>query len=149
MSPCGSPAPNRVHSFVCWTNYSLDQFKLKTKSLELEDRHSRSALPLSALRPPPNCLVCFLVKGTHGCDVRSTFIPRSIRWWCYCSVAKSSLTLCDSMDSSMPGLPVHHYLSEFAQIHVHWVSDAIQPSHPLLPPQSFPASGSFPHLRMR
>ena len=80
MSPCGSPAPNRVHTFVCWTNYSLDQFKLKTKSLELEDRHSRSALPLSALRPPPNCLVCFLVKGTHGCDVRSTFIPRSIRW---------------------------------------------------------------------
>ena len=38
------------------------------------------------------------------------------------------------MDCSMPGLPVLHYLPEFAQTHVHWVSDAIQPSHPLSPP---------------
>ena len=53
------------------------------------------------------------------------------------------------MDCSMPGFPVLHSLLEFAQTHVHWVSDAIQPSYPLLPtvfscPQSFPASGSFP-----
>ena len=45
-----------------------------------------------------------------------------------------SLTLCDPMDCSTPGLPVHHRLSEFAQAHVHRVGDAIQPSHPLLPP---------------
>ena len=51
-----------------------------------------------------------------------------------CSVAKSCLTLCDSLDCSTPGFPVLHYLPEFAQIHVHWVSDALQPSHPLLPP---------------
>ena len=38
------------------------------------------------------------------------------------------------MDCSTPGLPVHHQLPEFTQTHVHWVSDAIQPSHPLLPP---------------
>ena len=38
------------------------------------------------------------------------------------------------MDCSTPGFPVHHYLQKFAQTHVHWVSDAIQPSHPLLPP---------------
>ena len=48
-------------------------------------------------------------------------------------------TLCDPMNCSMPGLPVHHQLLEFTQTHVHWVSDAIQPSHPrrpllLLPP---------------
>ena len=53
------------------------------------------------------------------------------------------------MDCSTPGLPVHHQLLEFTQIHVHWVGGAIQPSHPLLSPsplclQSFPASGSFP-----
>ena len=53
------------------------------------------------------------------------------------------------MDYSMPGFPVHHKFPELAQTHVHWVSDAIQPSHPLSPPfsshlQSFPASGSFP-----
>ena len=45
-----------------------------------------------------------------------------------------SLTLCDPMDYSMPGLPVHHQLPEFTQTHVHWVSDAIQPSQPLLSP---------------
>ena len=42
-------------------------------------------------------------------------------------------TLCDAMDCSTPGFPVLHYLLEFAQTHVHWVSDAIQPSHPLSP----------------
>ena len=41
---------------------------------------------------------------------------------------------CDPMDCSTPGLPVHHQLLELAQTHVHWVGDAIQPSHPLLPP---------------
>ena len=60
--------------------------------------------------------------------------------------------LCDSMDYSTPGSSVFHYLLEIAQIHVHWVSDAIQPFHPLLPPfsfclQSFPASRSFPVSR--
>ena len=59
-------------------------------------------------------------------------------WWpygcCYCSVPKLCLTLCDPMDCSMPGSPILHYLPEFAQTHVHRVSDAIQPSHPLLPP---------------
>ena len=63
-------------------------------------------------------------------------------WWpytcCYCSVPKLCLTLCDPMDCSMPGFPVLHYLPEFAQTHVHWVSDAIQPSHPLLPPSPPP-----------
>ena len=53
---------------------------------------------------------------------------------CCCSVAKSCLTLCDPMDCSMPGFPVLYYLLEFAQTHAHWVGDAIQPSHHLLPP---------------
>ena len=62
---------------------------------------------------------------------------------CRCSVTKSCSTLCDSMD-----FPAHHHLPEFAQIYVHWVGDAIQPSHPLGAPffscpQLFPASGSF------
>ena len=51
-----------------------------------------------------------------------------------CSVAQSCPTLCNSMDCSTPGFPVFHYLLEFAQTHVHWVDDAIQLSHPLLPP---------------
>ena len=49
----------------------------------------------------------------------------------YSSVAQSCPTLCDPMNQSMPGLPVHHQLPEFTQTHIHRVSDAIQPSHPL------------------
>ena len=49
----------------------------------------------------------------------------------FSSVAQSCPTLCDPMNRSMPGLPVHHQLLEFTQTHVHPVSDAIQPSHPL------------------
>ena len=51
---------------------------------------------------------------------------------CCCSVAESCLILVNPMDCSMPGLPVLHPLPEFAQTHVHWLGDAIQPSHPLL-----------------
>ena len=52
----------------------------------------------------------------------------------FSSVAQLCPTLCDPMDCSKPGFPVHHQLPELAQTHVHWVSDAIQPSHPLLSP---------------
>ena len=52
---------------------------------------------------------------------------------CCCSTAKSCLTLCDPMVCSTPDFPVLHYLSEFAQTHVHWGGDAIQPSCPMLP----------------
>ena len=64
-----------------------------------------------------------------------------------CLVTKSCLTLCSPINWSMPNVPVSHYFSQFAQTHVHWLSDAIQPCHPLFPllpcPQCFPASGSF------
>ena len=50
------------------------------------------------------------------------------------SSVQSRSTLCDPMNCSMPGLPVHHQPSEFTQTHVHRVDDAIQPSHPLLSP---------------
>ena len=52
----------------------------------------------------------------------------------FSSVAQSCPTLCDPMNCSTPGLPVHHQLPEFTQTHVHHVSDAIQPSHPLSSP---------------
>ena len=51
--------------------------------------------------------------------------------FCCCSVAQSCPALCDLMDCSTPGFPVHHHLPELAQTHVHWVGDAIQSSHPL------------------
>ena len=52
----------------------------------------------------------------------------------FSSVAQSYSTLCDLIDSSTPALPVYHQLPEFTQTHVHWVRDAIQPSHPLSSP---------------
>ena len=62
----------------------------------------------------------------------------------FSSVAQSCLTLGDPMNRSTPGLPVHHQLPEFTQTDVHWVSDAIQPSHPLSSP-SPPAPNSSQH----
>ena len=65
----------------------------------------------------------------------------------FSSVAQSCLTICDPMDCSTPGFPAYHQLWELTQIHVHWASNAIQPSHPVGPLssclQSFPASGSL------
>ena len=61
--------------------------------------------------------------------------PQSLMiWFCCCSVSQSCPTLCDPMDYSSSGFPVHHHLQKFAQTHVHWVSNAIQPSHLLLLP---------------
>ena len=53
---------------------------------------------------------------------------------CYCSVTKSCPPLCNSVSRSMPGFPVHHQLPEPTQTHVHQISDASQPSHPLSSP---------------
>ena len=64
----------------------------------------------------------------------------------FSSVTQSCLTLCNPMDCSTPGLPVHHQLPEFIQTHVHWVSDAIQPSHPLSSPSFLPSI--FPSIRV-
>ena len=78
------------------------------------------------------------------------YISRMTEWWSlenktknflkgsvqFSSVAQSCPTLSDPMDCSMPGLPVHHQLLESTQTHVHWVNDAIQPSHPLSSPSS-------------
>ena len=65
----------------------------------------------------------------------------------FSSATQSWWTLCDPMKHSTSGLPVHHQLLESTQIHVHWIGDAIQTSHPVVPfsscPQSFPGSGSF------
>ena len=62
----------------------------------------------------------------------------------FSSVTQSCPTLCDPMNRSTPGLPVHNQLLEFTQAHVHWVGDAIQPSHPLSSP-SPPAFNLFQH----
>ena len=96
--------------------------------------------------------ICYLYLS-HTQDHRAycDFIV-TILFFIDCSFAKSHLNFCNAMDYSTPGFPVLHYLPEFAQTHVQWVSDAIQPSH-LLPslfsPASFPPSSSiFPSIRV-
>ena len=64
----------------------------------------------------------------------------------FSSVSQSCPTLCNSMNCSTPGLPVHHQHPEFTQTHVHRVSDAIQPSHPLSAPS--PPPSIFPNIRV-
>ena len=73
-----------------------------------------------------------------------TYAQWNIRFSSVSSVAQSCPTLCDPRNRSTPGLPVHHQLPEFTQTHVHRVSDAIQPSHPLLSP-SPPAPNPSQH----
>ena len=66
----------------------------------------------------------------------------------FSSVTQSCPTLCNPMNHSTPGLPVHHQLLEFTQTHVHWVSDAMQPSHPLSSP-SPPAPNTSQHQSLK
>ena len=73
------------------------------------------------------CIGTSFVDSIHMHSVQFSSVQFS-------SVAQSCPTLCDPMNHSTPGLPVVHQLPEFTQTHVHRVSDAIQPSHPLSPP---------------
>ena len=96
------------------------------------------------------------IPSWAGRSVKSSFLFRINHWviignfwwpWYFCIILKSfslnglssvqllsCVRLCELMDCSTPGLRVHHWLREFTQTHVHWVGDAIQPSHPLLSP---------------
>ena len=104
-----------------------------------------------------NSLRWLIPEHCEWCVVRILLYLSEKKSWCFGFVVVQSLShvLCDPIDCSTPGFPVLHYLPEFAQIHIHWVSDAIQPSHTLLStisfyvvpfsscPWSFPASLSF------
>ena len=93
----------------------------------------KETIILLAYYMPHSC--CFRVGG-------SSLIP--LVTFQFRSVAQLCPTLCDCMDCSTLGFPVHHQLLEFAQTHVHWVGDAIQLSHPLLSP-SPPTFNLFQH----
>ena len=98
----------------------------------------------------------FLIQGSNSGLLHCRWILYRLSHHQFSSVAQLYPTLCDPMDCSMPGLPVHHQLPEFTQTHVHWVSDAIQSSHPLSLPsptfnlfqhQGFLPSESVLHIR--
>ena len=88
---------------------------------------------------PQSPKVCSLYLCLFHCLIYKVIITiflNSISSFQFSSGAQSCPTFCDPMNCSTPGLPVHHQLLEFTQTHVHQVSDAIQPSHPLLSPYS-------------
>ena len=97
------------------------------------------SLEFQKLKFPPDVLFLSWAKERKWSTVK-------IMWgfWVFSSVAQSCLILCNPMDCSTPGLSVHHQLLEFTQTHVHWIGDAIQPSHPLSSP-SPPALNLFQH----
>ena len=89
----------------------------------------------------PDYLTCFLKNLHSGQEAPVRKEHGTLQ---FSSVAQSSPILCHPMDFSMPDLPVYHQLLELAQTHVHWVGDAIQPSHPLSSPS--PAFSLYQYL---
>ena len=94
-------------------------------SLTLRSKFLKNA----RLSQPPTSYICSMKQ----CN----WLLSSVQWL-------SHVWLCDPMDCSIPGFSVYHQLPEFTQTHVHWISDAIQPSHPLSSP-SPPAPNPFQH----
>ena len=101
---------------------------------------------------PPHCwnAICSRVLSTFSTRAFNLISHQSVQ---FSSVAQSCPTLCNPMDSSTSGFPIHHQLPELAQTHIHWVGGAIQPSRPLSAPSppsvpSFPASGSCVAFQM-
>ena len=124
--------------------YSVQLFSRSVVSDSLrprESQHARPPCPSPTPRVHPDSVsIESVMPSSHLILHRPLLllppIPPSIRVFSNVSdqirsVAQSCPTLCDLMNRSMPGLPVHHQLPEFTQTHVHRVSDAIQPSHPL------------------
>ena len=109
---------------------------------ECAGEHILLLLEGSALPGPKSGLLCntrkWIVLGDTRAAKQETILGRGapgieLQWW-WCSVAKFCLSFETPMDCSTPGVPVLHHLPEFAQTHVHWVGDAIQPSYPLSSP---------------
>ena len=101
----------------------------------------------------PNTISLLSSQSVHSISITNQgilprlFVPKlliqsqTVFAYQFSSVAQGYPTLCGLMDCSTPGFPVHHQLLELTQTHVHWVSDAIQPSHPLIPsPPTFSLS---------
>ena len=138
-SPPGSTIPGILQArTVEWVAISFSnawKWKVKVKSLS---RVRLLVTPWTAAYQAPPFLGYSRQEYWSGVPLPSPYC---------CSVTQWCPTLCYPMGWSTPGLPVPPYLSEFAQIHVHCISDSVQPSHPLMPfpfwPLSFPASWSF------
>jgi len=105
-----------------------------------------SSWPRDGTRVPALQVNSLLSVSKHGGKKKYIYIYIYIS---VSSVAQSCPTLCNPMDCSTPGFPVHHQLPQLAQTHVHRVGDAIQSSHPLLSPSLLPYTHTHTHTRTR
>ena len=112
-----------MHSFQCQMLLIQTQSKDFQEHCQINIKQVRIVLELIMLA---NLIQMSLNR--RNCSFSNISIPSDCL-----SVTQLCLTLCDPMDCSTPGFPVHHQLLELAQTHVHGVGDAFQPSHPLLP----------------
>ena len=110
---------------VKWENHFRKEF---LSSHKIKPIFTASAAAKSLQSCPTRC------DPTDSSTRKSTLRYLPQRNENFSSVTQSCPTRCDTMDCSTPGLPVQHQLPEFTQTHVHWVGDAIQPSHPLSSP---------------
>ena len=130
----------------------IDNFFSKLKGKELFKKTKVNTETISDLRILPDRKKVLLKRERENVINWSLMVVKVQEKWCEIfwvannyilfssvSVPQSCPTLCDPTDCSTPGLPVHHQLPEFTQTNVHWVNDAIQPSHPL----SSPAPSAF------
>ena len=151
--PWNARRPNQSILKANSPEYSLEgqMLKLKPKDGQIDQGHRVDPPEWIHTRPRPlKKVLAEMQSGPATLENRDIFVvifkklnikPLSVQ---FSSVAQSCPTLCDPMNCSTPGLPVHHQLLEFTQTHAHWVSDAIQPSHPLSSP-SPPALNSSQH----
>ena len=120
--------PHTAVSLSGWQNFQGRVRSMWTQCSHMPNKDHQISSPCDyePLPPPPWELE---LTYFHLCHTKHC----STWYWVIvcCSVAKSCPTLCDPMDCSTPGFPVLHSLPEFAKIYVHWVGDAIQPSHSL------------------
>ena len=122
------------------------EYQAQGRAWETRVRSQEQAPEEAAPLPSP-----FSPKVAGSATIKVSDLASKSQMWIYhaiwvqfSSVAQSCPTLCDPMNRSTPGLPVNHQLLEFTQTHVHQVSDAIQPSHPLSSP-SPPAPNPSQH----
>ena len=157
-SPCGCKESDMTERLTCIAHLQDYSRTLLPSLLSLASRDcpvTWASLPSWFLIPSGSVVVgddfnlCSSAHPTwQGCNINNILVFRmelsNGGGFQFSSVAQSCPTLCDPMNHSTPGLPVHHQLPEFTQTHVHWVSDAIQPSHPLSSPSS-PAPNPSQH----
>ena len=135
----GVPLPSRNQCYIDAFHEKATLYNFSNSGLEVDDVNITSRqLPQGFVMMQHRTCHCTEQWGTYfqgTLQAGSVLTEKDDLLHCCCcfSVAQLCRPLCNPMDCSMPSFPVHH-LPEFAQTHVHWVNDAIQPSHPLSSP---------------